>query len=82
MSVKLAHFQRESTLLLMEVSQNIFDRQVKLEALLNETLAGPLKHDAEVLAIVTSLMQILTDWKTEMKIYVARSPLLTENGLQ
>ena len=73
------------SLIIAQTGQKVYDRQVKLEDFINEhtTTANShskLKNDQEVQALITNLVQIFTDWKTEMKIYLAKSPLL-EDGL-
>jgi hypothetical protein len=72
-------------LVIAQAGQKMYQRQFKLEDFINEhtTTANSnskLKNDAEVQLLLTNLVQIFTDWKTEMKIYLAKSPLL-EDGL-
>jgi hypothetical protein len=63
----------------------VYHKNIKLEDFINEHTTqtnsnSKLKNDAEVQSLITNIVQIFTDWKTEMKIYLAKSPLL-EDGL-
>ena len=63
----------------------MYHKNIKLEDFINEHTTqansnSKLKNDAEVQSLITNIVQIFTDWKTEMKIYLAKSPLL-EDGL-
>ena len=63
----------------MEIGFNVYERgDLKLETVINELTAPshPLKTDHEVQSMVIALMQLLTDWKTEIKTFLAKSPLL------
>ena len=76
---RLQHFKTESTLLVMEIGFNIYEKgDLKLETVINELTAPshPLKQDQEVQGKVLSLMQLMTDWKTEIKTFLSKSPLL------
>lgn len=60
----------------MEESFNQFDRQVTIEDYINEVMSGRYKSDQEIQNLVINIVQLFTDWKAEMKIYIAKSPLL------
>jgi hypothetical protein len=52
--------------------------QLTLEIVVNELAANgsKFKGDAEVQVMILNILQVLTDWKTEMKVYLAKSPVL------
>lgn len=52
--------------------------QLSLEIVVNELAANgsKFKGDAEVQVMILNILQVLTDWKTEMKVYLAKSPVL------
>lgn len=73
---KLTINKEEINLVIMEESFNQFDRQVPIEEFINDLMSGRYKSDQELQNLVINMVQLFTDWKAEMKMYIAKSPLL------
>lgn len=73
---KLSINKEEINLVIMEESFNQFDRQAPIEDYINDLMSGKYKSDQEIQTLVINLIQLFTDWKAEMKMYIAKSPLL------
>ena len=76
----LSKFKQDSSLMLTNLSAKTFGEQLKLEDCVFEW-ARQFKQDQEVFQLLQTNMQLLTDWKEEMKVYISKSPLIKNNNL-
>ena len=71
----LGDFKQSSIVKLADLSAKNFNEQIRLEDQVFDW-SKTFKQDPEVYAILQSNVQLLTDWKNEMKVYIAKSPLI------
>jgi len=76
----LNQFREQSGFIMAEASNKAFGKQIKLEDNLGEW-QKTYKPDVEVYSVIQGLMQMMAEWKGDLKGYIAKSPLIANSAV-
>ena len=80
MTTALQIFKEKSSAMITDVSIKTFGKVIKLEESLFEW-QKQFKGDSEIMTVMQNNMDLINDWKSELRGFLAQSPLIKNSGI-